>query len=307
MSKPITIYRKTTGLNTLIDPVDIDNSNGVQELAVAADIEISDKGRVSRRKGYASVLAGDYHSLFCDGGDCICVSGASLIQLLPDYTTKTLATVTDGARVRACQVNNRIYWMNGNEKGYVENEENHDWVKGNYVGPDTDRIVVDPPIGTIVEYFNGRMYVAQGQALWISEAFNYHAFDLARGIIPFSSNIRMVRAVDDGIFISTQQEIVFLFGPGPDAFQQIHVAGYPAIEGTDAKFNGNFVYFKDGGTTITKSGQKAAMWLSEKGICAGFTGGKFANLTEEKLESLPSGLTGSGLVYKGKYVGLIDP
>lgn len=307
MTKPITIFRKTTGLNTLIDPVDIDHTKGVQELAVAADVEISDKGRLSRRKGYTSVSSGNFHSLFCDGGDCICVTGTSLSLVNSDYSTTAIATVTAGAKVNACQVNNRIYWLNGHEKGYVENKSNNSWVKGTYVGPNTYRTFVSPPIGTIVEYFNGRIYIAQGSALWISEPFNYNAFDLARGVIILSSNIRMIRPVDDGIFVSTEEDVFFLAGQGPDTFQQITVARYPAIEGTDTKFQGNLVFYKDGGATISKSGQKACMWLSEEGICAGFTGGGFANLTEKKLHGLPSGLTGSGLVHKGKYLGLIDP
>ena len=307
MADPITIFRKTTGLNTLIDPVDLDISEGIQELAVAADVEISDKGRLSRRKGYTSVLSGSYHSLFCNGGDCICVSGTSLLQVLPDYTTVILDTVTENAKLNAVQVNNRIYWCNGYEKGYVENGANNDWVIGDYVGPTTLRSLVSPPTGTLVEYYNGRMYVVQGSALWFSEELNYGAFDFLRGIIPFATNIHMVRAVNDGIYISNAEGIYFLEGTYPGEFRLVHKSSATAIPGTDAKFFGDLLYDRDGKFFITKSNKKAAIWLSDKGICAGFSAGNFVNLTEEKLESLPNGLSGSGVVYNNKYVGLINP
>lgn len=307
MTDPIIIYRKTTGLNTLIDPVDLDISEGVQELAVAADVMISDKGRLSRRKGYTSVLDGSYHSLFCDGGDCICVTGTSLCLLNPDYSTTIIGTVTADARLNACQVNNQIFWCNGYEKGFIYNKVNYPWVKGDYVWPTTHRTFFDPPTGTLVEHYNGRLYVAQGNTLWFSEPLGFGVFDLTRGVIPYASNIRMIRAVDDGLFISTENRVVFLSGSGPNDFSQIQVAAYPAIEGTDAKFHGDYMMYQPDAITITKSGKKAILWTSEEGICFGGSGGKFDNVTEEKIHSLPSGVTGSGIIYNGKYLGLIDP
>ena len=306
MADPITIFRKTTGLNTLIDPVDLDFSEGVQELAVAADVEISDKGRLSRRKGYTSLLSGSYHSLFCANGPCICVSGTTLYLVASDYSLTSVATVTENATISACQVNDQLFWMNGYEKGYIKDDSNHDWEMLSYVGPTTYKTLTDPPIGTIVRYYNGRIYIVQDGALWISEPYNYNAFDLTRGIIPFSDQIIMVQPVSDGIFLSTNKSIFFLSGSGPLDFEITQLTNYPAIAGTDTNFFGNFLTFQDGTTLITKSGDKATMFLTTKGICGGFTNGKFVNLTEDKIDILPKGLSGSGIVYAGKYIGLIN-
>lgn len=308
MADPITIFRKTTGLNTLIDPANLNINEGVQELAVAADVEISDNGRLSRRKGYTSVNSTtNLHSIFCSGGDCICVGGTNLYLVGTDYNLTSIATVTENAKLNACQVNDRIYWVNGYEKGYVQAGTNYNWVKGTYVGPVSKRVLIDPPIGNLIEFYNGRIYITQGNALWFSEPFNYHAFDSARGVIPFADTIQMIAAVDDGLFVSTTKEVFFISGDQPNDFKLVVKNNYPAISGTEAKFIGRLVFDQDGNFSIAKSGMKSVIWLSEAGINYGSSGGQFKNLTEDKIEKLVFGLSGSGIVFNGKYIGLINP
>ena len=79
------------------------------------------------------------------------------------------------------------------------------------------------------------------------------------------------------------------------------------MEWSDARFEGTLFFHSGGGASISKVGDQALMWMSEKGVCYGGKGGKFYNLTAEKIDILPKGLTGSGLVYKDKFIGLIDP
>jgi len=309
VSKLTTIFRSTNGLNTKLDPARIySSSKGVQDLAVAGDVDISDTGRLSRRKGYTKQVTGAFHSLFCDGGDCLVVSGTSLCLLNPDYTTTDLATVTAGARMSYAQVNDDIYYCNGHEKGIVRNGDVVAWEKGDYVGPDTDRVLDDPPVGTHVEGFNGRVYVAQGGALWFSEPYAFGAFNFEDNLFWFPSNIRMVRAVADGLYVSTSNDVYFLSGLDTDQPLQTKVANYPAIEYSESWFTGQAASYPDGGVSIAQgAGPRALMWLSDNGVCFGGPGGQFKNLTWEKIGTFPDGLTGSSLVYNGKFVGLIDP
>ena len=151
------IFIGTEGLNTKIDPARLYKDGGIQDLAVGADIDVTDTGRISRRKGYTKRISDiPIHSLFCDDGLCLFVTGTSLCSLNPDYTYTVLATVTEDVRVDYVEINNRIYWLNGNEKGYIT-DINNSWVKGTYVGPTTRRNLVSPPIGAIVEYYRNRM------------------------------------------------------------------------------------------------------------------------------------------------------
>lgn len=299
------IFQGTHGLNTKIDPARLGKNGGVLDLAVAADVDVSDTGRLSRRKGYTKRTETAAHSLFCEQGPCLFVSGTGLYELHPDYISTLLATVTENARMSYAEINGRVYYLNGYERGYIENSEAHTWEKGTYYGPDTDRVFSDPPIGTIVRHYRNRMYIAQKNVLWFSEPGYFGAFDLARGFIMYATDIRMVRPVEDGIFVSTSRNTYFLKGNTPLEFVQVKVAPYPAVEGTDAPFSGSLI-FGNNGITILEGPGVSAMWLSEKGVCYGGPNG-FYNVTLDKIADMPTGLTGAGLVHKGKYVGLIDP
>jgi len=54
------------------------------------------------------------------------------------------------------------------------------------------------------------------------------------------------------------------------------------------------------------TGELSAMWMSTKGICVGGHDGDFRNLTESKVD-LPAANTGSGIVYKGRFIGILNP
>ena len=304
--KPITIFRGTRGLNTKIDPAQLGKNGGILDLAVAADVDVNDTGkRISRRKGYTRQTTSAAHSLFCDKGPCLFVAGTGLYELHADYSSTLLTTVAENARMSYAEVNGRVYYQNGYEKGYIKDSGAHTWERGTYYGPDTDRVFSDPPIGTIVRHYRNRMYIAQKNVLWYSEPGDFGRFDLARGFLMYATDIRMVRPVEDGIYVSDSTASYFLKGSTPLEFVQIHVAPYPAIEGTDTSFFGSLIFGNEG-ITIMEGPGIAAMWLSEEGVCYGGPNG-FFNVTLDKIADIPAGLTGSGLVHKGKYVGLIDP
>lgn len=304
--KPLSIFSGSNGLNTKIDPARLYSKKGIQDLAVAADVDTKDTGRLSRRKGYTKRITDvPIHSLFCDGGDCLFVTGTSLCVLNPDYTYETIGTVTEGARVRCAEINERIHWCNGNEKGFVFDKKNYSWVKGDYIGPETKRNLTNPPVGTIVEYYRNRIYIAQGKTLWYSEPGAFGAFDLVRGFFQYATDIRMVRAVEGGLYVSTEKNTYSLEGKSPLQFEQIKIADYPAIEGSDSKLEGSYVTGNFGSAIVEGFGI-SILWLSTQGICYGGPGG-FKNLTINKIADFPDGLTGSGLVYNGRYIGLINP
>lgn len=305
--KDITIFTGSKGINTKIDPNRIHNAkSGISDFAVGADVDVSETGRTSRRKGYTKQASGSFHSLFCDGGECLIVTGTDLCILNPDYSYEVIGTVTAGARVSACQATGKIYYCNGYEKGIVKDSVVLPWVKGTYVGPATTRTLAEPPIGTLVEYYRTRMYIAQGRTLWFSEPLNFGAFDLVRGFFLFNTNIRMVRAVKEGIYVSTEKNVYFLAGKIPSEMQRLLVAAYPAMQYSETKFRG-VLSMQKSGPTIYDSGEESLMWMSKEGVCYGGNDGSFFNLTEKKVTGLPEGVSGSGLVANGRYIGLINP
>lgn len=304
MAKGIVVLSSCMGLNNKIDPTRIgfDPESGISELAVAVNIDIDSSGRVSRRKGYDRVVSGSSHSLFPFGNVCFVVLDGSLSILYPDYSYKALIEVDEG-RMSYCAVGTRVYFANTYEKGYIENEVVYSWEKGNYVGPDTTKELYDPPIGKLLTVWNGRMFIALKEVLWYSEIFNYHAYALGENYVLFQSELRMVRAVRDGLFISTEEETYFLNGSTPKSFSQLKVADYPAVEGTDILVEGSKLGLEEPGRRLFDG--KVAMWASPKGICVGRQDGLFENLTERKLV-LPNAREGAGVCIDDRYVSVIE-
>lgn len=308
MAKKIRLFTGSTGLNTKIDPARLkyNPKTGVQELAACKNIDISDSGRVSRRKGNTQQveLAG-CHSLFCDGRDCLFVYGNALCVLNNDYTYAPIRNVTVGARLRCRQVDDVIYYCNGFERGKVFEGISYGWNMPTYSGPDTTRQFRDPPIGTDLEYYAGRMFVVEGKVAWYSELFDISTFEY-KSYLPFDREIVMFKAVHDGIYVSTDRETFFLSGKDAKGLEPVRIADYPAIKWSDVKLVGRLIQSGGGFAIKKKSGLPAVMWLSNEGVCFGGSEGKFVNLTESKIE-LPNALTGCGFIHDDKYIGIMDP
>lgn len=302
MPEPITIFRGSSGLNVKVDPVRIhfDQAAGIEDLAVAVNIDHDSTGRIRRRKGFTvTPITAACHSIWCDGGEALYVTGTTLCRLSPSFTYQVLATVTAGARMSYFQVDTYSYWMNGFEKGYIEAGANNAWVKGAYVGPDTTRQYSDPPIGHLIAYEHGRVWVAQGSIVWYSEPYALGAFDLSRCFLQFESRMTMLAPVKGGVFFSDGKAIHFGAGPDPRAMELVKVADYGAIEGTVAKLD--MRKLGDG----TQSGI-GIIFASTEGICVGTSGGDFVNITHRKL-FYPKALKGAGICFDGRYVVALEP
>jgi hypothetical protein len=310
VSKTIKVLKATKGLNTKLDPTRIryTMNTGVQELAVAVNVDIDDTGRLSRRKGFTRRLTGDYHSLFSHKETALCVTGDALSVLNADWTTTPIRNVTRGATVSYCPVDDKIYYVNGYEIGFVQNKRSYSWVQGPYVGPDTDRCFQDPPIGSLVRLYNGRIYIAQGDTLWYSEPFDYGRFDLLRNFIHFEGQISMVAPVTSGIFVGTDRNTHFLQGGNPaEGYSKIPVCNYPPIQYTDVAFQGKLVVDTEGNVELEPSADgECVLWMAKEGICFGGPQGNVVNLTKDKIV-MPQALTGSSVVINEKFVGTLNP
>jgi hypothetical protein len=60
--------------------------------------------------------------------------------------------------------------------------------------------------------YKGRIYLADGKTLWVTELYRYHIVNRTRGFIQFEHNITLVMAVDDGLYVGTEGGLYFLKG-----------------------------------------------------------------------------------------------
>lgn len=296
--KPITVFTGATGLNIVEDPVRIPaQRDGKTDLQVAVNVTIDQSYRVSSRKGVVKLQDGNFHSLFCDGGDCFVVKGDSLYQVAGDGTlTGIRSGLTPGARMAFCQAGDRTYYCNGYELGWIEGGISYVWQKGTYVGPDTNRVFSGPVAGHHLAEFSGRMFISQENVIWWSELFDFGLYDQAASFVQFHTKVVLMEPVAEGLFISTLKNTYFLAGINPKTWQLRKVAGFPAIEWTNSIEKVNAI---DLGADTPGL---CPVWASTEGAIMGFPSGAVKNLNKDKIIYPESAKTGFGGMIGFNYI-----
>lgn len=159
---------------------------------------------------------------------------------------------------------------------------------GYYTIPLRTQYLSSPPSGHLVRYYRGRVWIAQENTLWFTDALGYHLLDARRGFFLLPAPIDMLEPVEDGIFIAADKTY-FLNGAQPDEMALSTVALMGAIRGTSVRVDGSHVQTEQGPMQ-----GPVVLWTSPKGICVGASQGIFINLTERKV-ALDAAQIGAGL------------
>ena len=310
MTKPISIFQGSSGINTKTDPVRLkfDPDSGISELAACVNCICDDTGRIIRRDGFAktdrteawSNLFGCGHYALGTKGDALCILEADMSS----YTA--IRNVSAGARMSYVRTSDGeqdiIFYTNGHEAGKIVGKISYSWTLINPVGVVTKKEFYSPPLGHILEIYNSRMFIAQDNILWYSEPNTYYAYRLAANYFGFSSRLKMVQAVDNGLWVSDSESLYFLGGNISPVLQempkQIKKADYCAIEGTSQKISASRI-----GNGEMQG--MAIIFMTTGGIVVGGPNGEFMNISERKLD-IPNSLSGASLYRDGRCVFTLD-
>lgn len=137
------------------------------------------------------------------------------------------------------------------------------------------------PIGQLVAYYRGRMYVAQGNVLFYSEPFAYELFD-PRNYIVLDAEITMLAPMEDktgdasGFFVGTAASCGLITGADPATFEYMALTDYGAVKGALDYVDG--ALYQDGAA----GARPLPMWLSTQGLCVGLPGLTVNNLTRSR-------------------------
>ena len=283
-----TIYQtmnKFLGLNNVEDPTRLPptvvNREYVHSLQQASNVEIDNSYGLKSRPGYATALAGtDIHSLWSDNETCLFVDETTLYQLMLDYSVVSLqANLAHAARMSYAPVNDRVYLTNGTQIGYVKS-----LAYAALVDPEME-FKCPMPAGQLIEYYRGCLYVAVKNVLYISDPLCDY-YDTRTGYRIFAADIRLLRAVDDGLYVG-DDKVWWVGGAANEDFDRTEAYAFSPILYTDIRTDGQHV--GDG----VKG--KIAMWTSENGVCIGGNDGTVVNVTEARFAFDPHG-RGSGVI-----------
>lgn len=136
------------------------------------------------------------------------------------------------------------------------------------------------PVGTLCGFWRGRALVAQDSVLWASQPHNHGVFDRRRDFKQFTSSITLIQPVGNGIYVGTEEDLIFLSGVEFDnlAFQPRSLG--PVVLGSGVSAPGHKIKFGEG------TGQGEAMLCIAGGyIVAGMDSGQVSQLTESVYRS----------------------
>lgn len=135
------------------------------------------------------------------------------------------------------------------------------------------------PVGTITAFWRGRVLVAQGDVLWASRPMAPHLADW-RDFKPMGATITAVVPVDDGIYVGTTADLVYMGGSTWDQLTFNATQRGPVVLGSGVPAPGEDLKLGDG------TGSRNAMVCIAGGeIVAGFGGGQTSSLTGDRYKS----------------------
>lgn len=130
-----------------------------------------------------------------------------------------------------------------------------------------------PPPGDIVAIWRGHAFIAVGPLVFYSAPFGLEWF---RGdqYWQFESAVTMIAPAEDGIYIGTETQTLWMAGMTPEAMTVVQRHDQGAVRGSLTQIPIMALQGREG-EYLTPA------WLSNEGICAGLPGGTLVNLTEQ--------------------------
>ena len=160
--------------------------------------------------------------------------------------------------------------------------------------------LLPPPAGQVVGSFaGGYTLVGAGDTLYYSEPLALELFDYRKNL-RFASPITMIADMDDGVYIGTQNQVLWLNGSDPQKWALTPKLSYGAIRGA--------MYFcsRDMVDADGKADEYAVFFATTQGLCVGMNGGSVSNVTQSRF-SYPVQERGAALVrrHRGMVQGLV--
>jgi hypothetical protein len=294
---------------------------GQDELERAINVDLDDAGQLRRRRGYVRKQTGSWHSVRTFTLKVLGVRDGTLGVIRDDYSFLSLGVFVGPQRLTHTEVNGDIYFCNDAASGVVKvDDTTGPWGTTNgqglwlspvidetpTLGPVAGQLIGDPIRASCIEAYKGRIYLADGKTLWVTELYRYHLVNRTRGFMQFEADITLVMAVDDGLYVGTTAGLYFLKGVF-GAFQMSIINSDLVIPGSGQVVPTELVHPQARNGPVPAG--SAAVFMTSGGVIAGFDGGNCYNLTIDAMV-FPGGLSAAALFRQDSganhYIAAID-
>lgn len=287
--EPLEFLTKTSGINNRSDA----SSLATDELAECIDFVVDDLGLLETRVGLTKILEGDFHSAPQEPDIPYIVENrvtdSALYFVNPDITLKGVRNLISSNKVSFTVYSDRVYYSNGVENGFLVHDISYAWP--NPVAQTDDHRIISPaPVGSHIASFMGRMLIAVGPVMYVSEYLDPHSYELHRNFYDFGSDIKMIRPTEGGVYVSNSDSVFFLSGEIPGKANFKKVSTKPAIEWSDIA---ELIQSEDLGIN---SAELSAIWVSIEGVFVGTSTGTVVPINKHKITYPASANIGAGVL-----------
>jgi len=241
-------------------------------LRSAVNVDIDDDGWVSTRPVWERIDISNAHSLFEYGDSTYAVVNNRIVEL----TETGMNVVRPVAGPTSFTVlNGKIAYTDGQSIGFL------DGALPIMEARDGDQVVLSGmPPGNALTYWKGRLLVARGSTLYLSEPMGYGSFDTVRGALFFEQPIEWIAGIGTGLYVGLTETVRFLRGTDPAELEQVVIPGRSA--------GGRVVSSTGLVPQDTEGAPEVAVWFSERGFAIGQESGKVIYPQQMNIRDMPT-------------------
>lgn len=149
------------------------------------------------------------------------------------------------------------------------------------------------PGGSIVRVYKARLLVARDNSLVFSEPFNYGLTSRRHNFVQFVSDVTMVEAVEDGVFVGTRDGVFFLSGDNPRDFTQSFASANVPVRGASTMLSSARLPDE---LAAKATDAPNAVWLGCDGYSIGLASGIVHDVQSDRI-TLPDYEAGASVAY----------
>jgi hypothetical protein len=267
------------GLNN----VDDQTTMTLADLTVLRNTDVDDRQRLKRRRGRSSLSSGNFHSVWSDGKTCLVVKDSSLYSVDETWSLTLVKLGVGTTRMSYTKINEVIFYTNGLVIGAVKNRADLQ-IPPLSVSAPSFKAALFP--ARFIEQHGARLYLGTGNTIWYTDALSYFVIDKKQNFYLFETDIRMIRSVGTGLYISDSESVWWYEGLSPKKSQRRKVSTSPAVMFSDTLIEADLVKPELQGL--------AAVWIGN-GIHIGLPDGSVINAVQGRYE-VPEAVYGAPLV-----------
>ena len=259
--------------------------SGINWLAQADNVNITDTGAIEKRSGYSRIGTGTYTGIYTtlNFQRMYLVDGGSI----KTFDGVTIKTDLSDAPMYWTEINDQVFFNNGIDTGIIlPDHEVIDWRRpitvNKFIGADGEQLeaLLDTlPLGCeVIQAWKGRIYASQYMpnvdqtVVWYSLPIGFHLFSLDSDYFVVPGHVRMLAAVDDALIAGTDTRVYAYTGERLD-----QLADYGVVPGQH----------------WSKDDKRIIFWTT-RGVCSALP---FTNLTEKNVSVAP-GVHAGGCVMR---------